>query len=785
MAAGRTVGAVTTTPTVRTTEAAYRRPELPVPLRVGDLLTRMTLEEKVAQLAALWLNETDDDYAGFTGGRAVERIAALAPYGIGGLTRVYGSGPMPTPDALRVVNEVQRWLVEETRLGIPALVHEECLTGLMAPGATVVPSPLGWGASFDPDLVERVGAMIGAQMRTLGVHQGLAPVLDVPRDQRWGRVEECIGEDPWLVGVVGAAYVRGLQSAGVAATGKHFAGHAAGEAGHNTAPVHAGRRELADVHLLPFELAMRAGLQSVMSAYHDLDGVPTSADPWLLTELLRDRWGFTGVVVSDYWALDLLVGTHRVAASYADAGAAGLRAGVDMELPNPRCYADLADAVRAGTVDEALVDRAVRRVLELKIGLSLLDEPYAAPARGHLDTTTARALAGEAAAASLVLLQNRDGVLPLEPDVQTVAVIGANADDPRALLGNYTFRNHVAYRFPEVTPKPDVQSVLDAIRQRAASTTTVLSHPGVPLTAADGDADLVEQRLASAARIAAEADVAVVVVGDRAGHFGRGTVGEGTDRDSLSLPGEQERLVEVVAATGTPTVVVLTSGRAHRLDVVADRAQAVLQAWFPGEQGGAAIAAALFGDASPGGRTPLTFGGDAGRQPAHYGGGPPLRQDYLDSPVSPVFPFGHGLSYTTFTYSDLEHDAAVPTDGRIRAACTVRNTGERTGDEVVQLYVRDDVASVVRPEIELRAFRRLRLRPGEAARVDFVLPTDVLAFTGADLRRVVEPGTVQLLVGASSADIRLRGTVTLTGAVRVVGDDRDLAWIARAEPLPR
>lgn len=756
----------------------------------------MTLEEKVAQLVGVWvtLDAERGEVAPYQGMFAE---AAGGPRdldeglrsGIGQITRAYGSGPVTPAEGVRLVNDLQRRLVEGTRLGIPAIVHEECLTGFMALGATTFPSPLAWGATWDPALIEEVGGAIAAQMRTVGAHQGLAPVLDVVRDPRWGRVEECIAEDPHLVGAIGTAYVRGLQgddlTTGVVATPKHFAGYSSSEGGRNLAPARLGRRELEDVFLPPFERAIReGGALSIMNAYQDIDGEPAAASRWLLTDVLRDRWGFDGIVVSDYFSVAFLWSLHGTATDTGHAAVQALTAGLDVELPNPDCYAaPLRAAVEGGGLDEAVVDRSLRRVLALKVRLGLFERPYVdEPTPGapvDLDPPAARALARRVAERSVTVLRNDGGLLPLAADgTAAVAVIGPNADDPRLLLGNYSFENHVHYQDGAGLGLP-VATVLDGI-------TAIVGPDRVRRAWGCDVTDPSTTGFDAAVAAAGDAAVAVVVVGDRAGHFGQGTVGEGTDTDDLSLPGVQEDLVRAVVATGVPTVVVLVNGRPHALAWVAEHAAAVVAAWMPGEEGGLAVAEVLFGRVEPRGRTPVTFGaaGGAGQQPLTY-----LRKalgatGYAGSSTRPVFPFGHGLAYTTFAYDDLDVGSDdAPVGGTIEVACTVTNTGDRPGREVVQVYLRDVVASVTRPVQELAGFCGVELAPGESARARFSLPTDLVSFTGVELRRIVEPGAIEVQVGASSADIRLRGQVTLTGEVREVGEGRALAGTVRIEVL--
>lgn len=748
--------------------------------RADELLAQMTFEEKLAQLVGVWMR-FDADAGRFvphprTFGSPAELLPgpaeALAElvdptrHGLGQVTRLFGSAPIDPAEGARTANAIQRRLVEGSRLRIPAIVHEECLTGFMASGATTFPGPLNWGSTWDPDLIEEVGRVIGGQMRSVGVHQGLAPVLDVVRDARWGRVEECIAEDPYLVGMIGSAYIRGVQSAGVAATAKHFAGHSFSEGGRNLAPAHLGRRELADVFLVPFEMAVRlARVRSVMNAYQDNDGLPVAADRRLLTSILRDEWGFTGIVVSDYGSVGFLQELHGTAADLADAAASALAAGIDVELPSPHAYPHLLDGPD--------LDQAVRRVLAMKEELGLFEDPYVAENDAiDLDPPAARALARRVAERSIVLLRNEGDLLPLDLGAG-VAIIGPNGESAAALLGNYSFENHVASHFDDAPPGPTVVTVAAGLRAAGVGVVTVA---GCAVLGDDTSG------FAAAEDAAAAASVAVVVVGDQAGHFGSGTSGEGTDADDLVLPGVQQQLVEAVVATGTPTVVVLVTGRPYAIPWIARHVPAVLATWFPGEEAGSAIASVLIGEVNPGGKSPVTWSRGAGQQPVFYNDKPLGRTGYARSSTRPVFPFGHGLSYTRFEYSGLSVTPEEPStgaDSEIGVEVTVRNVGSRAGDEIVQLYIRDPVASVARPIQELKGFARVSLATGESASVRFVLPVDLLSFTGVDYERIVEPGAVEIMVGASCADIRLRSVVDLVGPVRVVGRDRKLVTDVR------
>ncbi|WP_338682762.1 glycoside hydrolase family 3 N-terminal domain-containing protein [Streptomyces acidiscabies] len=755
-------------------------PACPRDDRVEALLAEMTLEEKLAQLGSAWpgvehvsgnVAPMQDVFARHTD------FADARKNGLGHLTRPFGTKPVEPAEGARLLADTQRELMAGTRLGIPAVAHEECLTGFTTYRAAVFPAALAWAAAFDPALVERMAHAIGTSMRRVGVHQGLSPVLDVVRDYRWGRVEETLGEDPYLVATTGTAYVRGLESAGIIATLKHFAGYSASKAARNHAPVSMGPREFADVILPPFETALReGGARSVMNSYADVDGMPAGADAGLLTQLLREEWGFEGTVVSDYWSVAFLRTTHHIAATDGEAGARALAAGIDVELPDTLCYGEpLADLVRSGAVPEDLVDRAVRRVLRQKADLGLLDAGYT-PDVGldepiDLDPPAHRALARQLAERSVVLLDNHDGLLPLAPGTASVALVGPSADDPNAFFGCYSFPNHVLPHHPGHGNGIETPTLLDALA-RELPTVRIAYEQGCPVK------DIDRSGIAAAVEQAERADVCIAVVGDLAGLFGRGTSGEGCDVEDLALPGVQGELVEALLATGTPVILLVVSGRPYALGAYTGRAAAIVQAFFPGEEGGPALAGVLSGRVTPSGKLPVQVPRTAGGQPGTYLhaplGGNSRGVSNLDP--TPAYPFGHGLSYTEFAYSGLTLGAAeIPTDGEVEISCLVRNTGDLEGTEVVQLYTADPVAQLPRPVTQLTGFARVALAPGQERRVTFRLHTDRLAYTGPAMHRIVEPGEITVMLGASSADIRLTGTLRLTGPVRRAGHDRVLS----------
>ena len=800
------------------TTAAYANSALAIEDRVNDLVDRMDVDEKLAQLGAV-------EFPHLLQGDHFDEEAALAviPHGIGQVTRIGATTGLLPAQSAELFNQIQRLVVERTRLGIPVVVHEESLAGYCARGATVFPQALALACSWDPELVHEVAGTIRRQLLAVGARQSLAPVLDVARDPRWGRLEETYGEDPVLAGTLGVAYVRGLQTddllQGVLATGKHFLAYGLPEGGRNHAPVQVGPRELREVFAEPFAAAIReAGLRSVMSSYSCIDGLPASGSAEILTRLLRDELGFNGMVVADYFAVTLLMRYHRVAADRSEAATKAINAGLDLELPALDCFgAPLKTAINKGQVAMAAVDTAVRRVLTSKLRLGLFESPYVDAGRtGPIFADAANAkLARRAATRGIVLLAN-DGVLPLAGQVSKAAVIGPAADDRRLLQGDYHYPAHQEF-FMDPSRGAALEEPSFADAHWEAGTTLEPAPSG----SADGNSDeqisdllylptghgalkpgeyftehvtpLAGLRAAlgsgvdvayekgcelqgddragfpTAVAAAARADVAVVVLGGRSGLDANSTVGEARDATDLRLTGVQEELVSAVAATGTPTVLVVMSGRAHVLTEVANRVQALLVAWPLGEQGGNALADVLLGRAEPTGRLAVTLPRATGQVPLYSshrsgGDGSVFYGDYTDCPHTPLFSFGHGLGYTTFGYSDIAVEG-TDTSSRVTVRVTVTNTGSREGEEVVQLYVSDLVASVARPAASLIGFTRLKLSPGGSARVTFDVDPSRLAFYDESMRFVVEPGFFRFAVGASSSDIRQSAVIDIKGPV--------------------
>ena len=746
---------------------------------IDTLLAKLTLEEKIAQLGGVVFTDLLTD-----GDLDETKLNAHLAHGIGQVARP-GALSGGTPErAAELTNAVQRFVL--THSDIPVLFHDECLAGFLAQEATTFPQPIGLGCTWQPELIGAMAETLREQMRAVGVRLALSPVMDVCRDLRWGRTEETYGEDPFLTTQYALAYVTHLQadlSNGVAAMGKHFVGHGQPLGGRNWAPVNIPERDLFEVHLTPFAATVQAGLATVMTTYHSRDGVPSGADGYLTNEVLRERLGFDGLVASDYHNTKMLREYHHVAGNAAEAAAQALLGGTDAELPKLDQFRALKEALSQGFVSEEVIDQAVRRVLALKAQLGLFDESLVASEKAAraFNTPEQRSLSRTLAQQSIVLLQN-DGLLPLNPTLSRVAVIGPSADSRRNLQGDYHFPTHLEDLFSERavnpdSPNPEAQifdrpleayfppttTVLEGVRAAVSAQTEVTYAKGCEITGDDASG------IAEAVRLAEDAEVAVVVVGERSGLSSMSTSGESRDRTTLGLLGVQQRLLEAVHATGTPTVVVLMSGRPLSLPWVAEHIPASLYVGVPAQEGGQAVADILFGQVNPGGKLCVTIPRNVGQLPLHIGlpyagTRSHWRRDYVDSPVTPLYAFGHGLSYTTFNYDDLKLSRTeVPVGERLTVSVTLENSGERTGDEVVQLYVRDITASLVRPLVQLVGFKRVRLEPGQRVRLEFNLDTRLLAFYDHDVRYMLEPGEVQVMVGGSSANIRLQKAFTLIG----------------------
>jgi beta-glucosidase len=749
----------------------YKNPRLSIDERVRDLLSRMTLEEKVAQMVCLWSDRPNDTsrttkellpYGGdFSPALAKQRM----PYGVGQFARQREEHD--AKGAAEYANAVQKWLVENTRLGIPAMFHDEILHGNMERGSTVFPVPLSLASSWDPDLISRVFTVGARQTRIRGSHQVLGPNMDLARDPRWGRTEETYGEDPYLASQMVVSVVKALQGGAsyanptiddthVIATGKHFAGHGQPEGGTNIGPINLSERYLRENHFVTFESAIKlANLFSIMPAYHEIDGVPVHANRWMLDDVLRREWGFQGTVVSDYYAISQLMQLHHVAANDADAARQALDAGVDVELPDPAMYKTLAEQVKSGKVPEALIDRAVSRILRQKFQLGLFENPYVDPekAAAMTDTPADRELAADAARRSIVLLKNQGNVLPFDrTKLRSIAVIGPNA--ARAHLGGYT----------DPMP-PRTVSILDGVRNKVGSAVKVDYAEGVKITKEGGNwfadkATLNDEAsdralITEAVATARKSDAVVLVIGGNEDTNKEGWANDHLgDRDSLELVGRQNDLVRAVLQTGKPTAVFLINSGPLAINYVAENVPAILEGFYLGEETGTAAADVLFGEYNPGGKLPVSFPRSVGQLPIYYDQKPTAKRGYLFDTTKPLFPFGFGLSYTTFRYSNLQiAKPQIGSNESTTVSVDVTNTGIRRGDEVAQMYIRDEVSSVTRPIKELKGFERISLAPGETKRVTFSITPEKLQFYNREMKRIVEPGRFQIMVGGNSNDL--------------------------------
>jgi len=739
----------------------YKNPNLPVDRRVADLLSRMTVEEKVAQLTCLWGGRPQvgpqTDFSTDRGEFSPAKAAEVMKYGIGQIARQRErKGPR---EGAIFANAVQKWLVENTRLGIPAILHDEILHGNMAQGSTSFPQPIALATTWDPDFVAKVFTAGALETRARGSEQVLGPNLDLAHDPRWGRTEETYGEDPYLTSRMAVAIVRALQGAGpgvdgnhVIATAKHFAAHGQPESGTNIGPVNFSERALREYFLPSFKAAVtEAGIMSVMPSYNEIDGVPSHANRWLLQKILREEWGFDGLVVSDYYAIPQMVDLHHVAAEKQAAAKMAIEAGVDTELPDPDAFPSLVQLVKEGQVSEALLDRAVARNLRAKFLLGLFENPYVDVERAVRVTNSSehQALAAEAARRSLTLLKNENNLLPLNMNaLKSIAVIGPNA--ARVHLGGYSDN-----------PGRGV-SVLQGIKDKVGSRINVAYSEGCKITREGGDwfadtahlSDPAEDRklIAEAVQVAKTSDVALLVLGGNEDTNKEGWADTHLgDRDSLDLVGRQNDLVKAILETGKPTIVLLINSGPLSINYIAENVPAILEGFYLGQETGVGVADVLFGDYNPSAKLTISFPRSVGQLPLYYNRKPTARRGYLFANKEPLFPFGFGLSYTTFGYSNLKvNPARIGVAGETKVSVTVTNTGKRAGDEVVQLYIRDLVSSVTRPIMELKDFKRVSLAPGESKTVEFVIPPDKLSFLDLNMKSIVEPGWFDIMVGTSS-----------------------------------
>ncbi|MEJ5260646.1 MAG: glycoside hydrolase family 3 N-terminal domain-containing protein [Anaerohalosphaeraceae bacterium] len=759
--------------TASKSKPSYLNSSLPVEKRVQDLLSRMTLEEKVAQMLCVW-NEKKTTLLNEKGEFDPDKAKASyrEGFGLGQVGRPSDAGGGTTPrQTAELTNAIQKFFIENSRLGIPVVFHEECLHGHAAPEATSFPQPIGLASTFDPELAERLYAMTAYEARVRGTHQALTPVVDVARDPRWGRVEETFGEDPYLAACMGAAAVRGFQGdrnfkdkKHLIATLKHFAAHGQPESGTNCAPVNVSMRILREVFLYPFKKCVEAGVVSVMASYNEIDGVPSHANRWLLREVLRKEWGFKGYVVSDYYAVRELYDRpglfgHHVAASQKEAAVLAAKAGVNIELPEPDCYPHLVEAVREGLIEESVLDELIAPMLEWKFRMGLFEDPYVDPdeAEKVVGCPAHAQLALEAARKTITLLKNEGGLAPLDlKKIRTIAVIGPNAD--RVLLGGYSS-----------TPKHFV-TVLQGIRDYVGGQADVLYHEGCKITVGGSWAqdevvlsDPAEDRksIAEAVQVARRADVIILAIGGNEqtsreayekNHLG--------DRASLEMVGLQDELVNALAETGKPIIALLFNGRPLSVRNLAAKVPVIFECWYLGQEAGRAVAEVLFGQVNPSGKLPITIPRSVGHIPAYYNYKPSARRGYLFDEISPLFAFGYGLSYTTFRFQNLRLEkSTIRSDQSTRVLVDVTNTGTRAGDEIVQMYIRDCVSSVTRPVKELKGFKRITLQPGQTQTVALPIEPEHLAFYDIHMNYTVEPGEFEIMVGSSSRDEDLQKVI--------------------------
>lgn len=772
----------------------YQNKDLDVNEKAENLLSQMTIEEKVAQLGSIRPKKILEN-----GKFSSEKAKKVLKDGIGQISRIAGDSGLEPEAAAEISNQVQDFLINNTRLGIPAIIHEECLSGFMGPGGTTYPQSIGIGSTWDTDLLERITTEIRKQLRAIGAHLALSPVADVARDLRWGRVEETFGEDKYLVAEMVAAYVKGLQGnnlkEGIIATLKHFAGHSQPEGGRNKSPVNISPREFREIFLFPFEAGVRAaGAGSVMIAYHDIDGIPCAIYRELLTGILRGEWGFDGIVVADYGSIRMLYTDHKVAKDKQEAGVQALEAGLDIELPETECYGEkLIDAMHKGLISEAVIYESVKRHLKAKFRLGIFENPFVDTGKviKIFETNEQRELAHEAAVKSMVLLKNEGNLLPLDKSINSLAVIGPSADSTRNLLGDYAYSTQVGVKEDAIL----IVSILDGIKNKVSNKTKIEYARGCDIM------DSSKEGFAEAIEVARNADVAIVVVGGKPGATGisesepdeepvdssepgfnavlsqsdiAGTCGEEFDRTDLKLPGVQLELLKAIHETGTPVIAVFVNGRPLSIEWAAANISAIIEAWVPGEEGGNGVADVLFGNYNPGGKLPVSIPRNVGQIPINYDRKYISHNcKYIFDNNRPLFPFGYGLSYTKFEYDKLKiNPTEVPGISEVTIEVDVKNVGEYEGDEIVQLYFHDVLASRTRPIKELKGFKRVSLKPGEKKTIKFNLSTEQLAFYDKDMNLIVEPGTFEVMVGSSSEDIRLKGKFEVVGDIKKVGYNR-------------
>lgn len=755
----------------------YKDAKASIDARVSDLIGRMTLEEKLGQLITILGWEMYD--------KTGERISvsekfkkAVSEQKIGNLWATLRADPwtqktlatgLDPYNAAKATNMLQKYNLEHSRLQIPVFLAEECPHGHMAIGTTVFPTAIGQGSTWNPALIGTMATTIAKEARLQGGHIGYGPVLDLAREPRWSRVEETYGEDPFLNSMMGAAMVKGFQGRGIGtgenviSTLKHFTAYGVPEGGHNGGPVSVGLRELYQSYLPPFKAAVDAGALSIMTAYNAIDGVPCTANPFLLKDILRDQWGFKGFVVSDLGSVNGLAGTHGIANSLAEAAELAINAGLDNDLGGA-AFAKLSKSLESNKVQQTRLDEAVKRILTLKFQMGLFENPYVNPqkARKTVSDLAAVAVARQVAQESMILLKNDQQVLPLKKSIKSIAVIGPNANNIYNQLGDYTA--------PQA--EQNIVTPLEGIKEKLGAAVKVNYVKGCDIR------DTSNVDIAAAVKATQASELAVVVLGGSSARdfkteylsTGAANVienkstsvsdmesGEGYDRQSLDLLGKQLDLLKAVVATGKPVVLVFIGGRPLNMNWPSDNVKAILYAWYPGQEGGHAIADVLFGDYNPAGRLPISIPRNVGQLPVYYNDRNPQKHAYVEGPADALYGFGHGLSYSSFDYKDLKVESAEQPGLSVKVSLDVTNTGNKAGDEVVQLYLHDEQASSVVPLKQLKAFKRLHLKAGETQRLTFELKKEDLMIYDAAMKPVVEKGSFKIMVGASSRDIRLRG----------------------------
>lgn len=759
-------------------QEVYKNPSASVDARVSDLLSRMTTEEKIGQLCfpTGWEMYTKiDDHTVEPSKQFVDRMQAMPPGGFWATLRAdpwtqktLKTGLNPELSA-KALNELQRHVVEETRLGIPLFFAEESMHGHMAIGTTVFPTGLGQGSTWNPELINKMAEVIAFETRLQGAHIGYGPILDLAREPRWSRVEETFGEDPMLVAKLGVAFINGFQGDEISdgrhvySTPKHFAAYGVPTGGHNGQMANVGKRDLYANHLLPFRKAAEAGVKTVMTSYNSIDGVPATAHRYLLKDVLRDEWGFEGFVFSDLGSIEGIAGTHRVAPSVKHAASIALKAGVDADLGGNAYGRNLKAALEEGLVAMEDIDTAVANILKLKFEMGLFENPYVDPAQAYkqVRSESHKQLARQVAREGIVLLKNSDNILPLDKNISSVAVIGPNADNIYNQLGDYTAPQE----------RSNIVTVLNGIKRAVGNNTAVRYAKGCNIR------DTTETNIAEAVAIANKSDAVILVVGGSSARdfkteyidTGAATVsdegneilsdmesGEGYDRSSLNLLGDQEELMSALADTDKPLIVIYIQGRPLDMNMASERADALLTAWYPGQEGGNALADILFGDYNPSGRLPISVPRSVGQLPIYYSLG--RQANYVEESSSPLYPFGYGLSYSEFEYSNLS--VAVEKES-VKIGCNVTNTGDNDGEEVVQLYLRDNFSSVSIAPIQLKSFDKISIKVGETKRAELTLQFDDLTLYNIDMQRVVEPGEFTVMIGASSNDIKLKGSFVI------------------------